>query len=253
MGLETDGADVAVYAERVLPLATGSLGDEYHYQSLSLCVIDAVFSIGIRYGTVQKVVARYCEHTKQRRVRAGEILPLLANQESITAFCNRPEQSDPALMAKCVYSNHNLTSTKNGILKAEAVTKFAQCLQSYGVEYLQDVPRVADNAKFEKDIHDIHGQRSGLSLDYFWMLAGSDQFVKGDRMVLRFLAAALAREVSAREALPLLRAACERLVGHYPSLTPRLLDHEVWKHQRATKSIKQGAPPTRCRKASLAK
>jgi len=236
MGLEADGATVAAYAERLLPLNAASLGEEYRYQSLPLCVIDAVFSISIKYAIVQNVVARYCAHTAQRRVRAGTSLPPTSEQESITAFCERPKQADSAGMAERVYGSRNRTSPRSGILKADAVARFAGCLRSHGVEYLQDVPRVADSARFEAEIRAIPGQGSGLSLQYFWMLAGSDQFIKPDRMVLRFLTAALSREVPVREAGPLLRTACEQLTGRHPNLTPRLLDHEVWKHQRAAGS-----------------
>jgi len=233
VGIDADGAVVAAYAEQMLPLATASLGEEYRYQSLPLCVIDAVFSISIKYTIVQGVVARYCGYTGQQRVRASQLLPPPAEQEAISAFCDRPEQADPATMAARVYGSRNRTSPQNGILKAEATARFAQCLRAHGVEYLQDVSRVAESAQLEADIRTIPGQQSGLSLQYFWMLAGSEQFVKPDRMVLRFLSAALAREVSVAEALPLLTAACGRLAARYPSLTPRLLDHEVWKHQRA--------------------
>jgi len=59
---DSEAMAVAAHAERVLPLATASLGDDYHYQSLPLCVIDAVFSIGVRYSGTRNVVARYCTH-----------------------------------------------------------------------------------------------------------------------------------------------------------------------------------------------
>lgn len=75
---------------------------------------------------------------------------------------------------------------------------------------------VADSARFEADVRAIPGQGSGISLQYFWMLAGSDDFIKPDRMVLRFLQAALARPVPVREAARLMRAACRRLVATYP-------------------------------------
>jgi hypothetical protein len=42
-----------------LDLENAKLGNEYFYQSLPLCVIDAVFSIGIKYQTTQAVVQRY--------------------------------------------------------------------------------------------------------------------------------------------------------------------------------------------------
>src|SRR5205085_11775930 len=69
MSLESDAMTVAAYAGRVLPLATAALDAEYHYQSLPLCVIDAVFSIGVKYSGTRRVVARYCEFTGQRRIR----------------------------------------------------------------------------------------------------------------------------------------------------------------------------------------
>lgn len=64
------------------------------------------------------------------------------------------------------------------------------------------------------------------------MLAGSDEFIKPDRMMLRFLQAALGRPVLTGEAQVLVTGATERLRVTYPHLTPRLLDHEAWKHQR---------------------
>ena len=41
----------------------------------------------------------------------------------------------------------------------------------------------------------IPGQRSGISLTYFFMLAGSDDLVKPDRMLGRFLRGCLSHEV----------------------------------------------------------
>ena len=140
-------------------------------------------------------------------------------------------------MAKQVYGSRNLTSPRGGILKSQATLLFAKCLKAHSIEFIQDVPRVAQNTKFESDIRAIPGQRSGLSLQYFWMLAGSDDFIKPDRMVLRFLATALDRDVSVLEASPLLRAVCQHLASNYPKLTPRLLDHEIWKYQREAQMV----------------
>ncbi len=246
MDLKSDALAIAAHAERMLPLATASLGDEYHYQSLPLCIIDAVFSIGVRYSGTRNVVARYCKYTHQRRIRASGALPPVSEQEGVGTFCDRPEQADPALMAEQVYGNKQRTSTTNGILKADAVARFARCLRSYGINFLQDVPRVADSARFEADIRAIPGQGSGISLQYFWMLAGSDQFIKPDRMVLRFLHTALSRAVTLHEAIQLMRAACQELVTKYSSLTPRLLDHEVWKYQRSAKKDKSKGGGVTC-------
>ena len=40
---------VANYCKRYLSLNNAVLGDEYYYQSLPLYIIDAVFSIGVKY------------------------------------------------------------------------------------------------------------------------------------------------------------------------------------------------------------
>ena len=65
------------------------------------------------------------------------------------------------------------------------------------------------------------------------MLAGSEDFVKPDRMVLRFLEAALARRVGVSEAVELLRGTSRELLTEFPNMSPRLLDYEVWKFQRS--------------------
>jgi hypothetical protein len=231
MSSEADISAVASYAKRVLPLQSAILSEEYFYQSLPLCVLDAVFSIGVKYESTRQVVIRYSEHTAQRRIRSSTELLQRSEQESVSSFCSRPEQSNPELMAARIYRNRQRTSAQSGILKAEAALRFAQALRTFGVEHFQDVDKVADNSDFEAEILKIPGQRSGISLNYFWMLAGSGDFIKSDRMVIRFLETALAPGSSV-EALTLLRGASRLLSVEYPGMTPRLLDHEIWKYQR---------------------
>jgi hypothetical protein len=224
---------IAEYAKRLLPLSSARLGDEYFYQSIPLCVIDAVYSIGVRYTGVQAVVARYCEKFRLPKVRKNrKHLPRKDEQESITAFYQKIEKIGAESMATKVFCNRQRTSTRSGILKADAVQRFARVLLEHKVEYFQDISRAADDESLEKSILSIPGQGSGVSLRYFWMLAGSDEFIKPDRMVLRFLESALSRPVSVHEAQNLLSGACDLLKKDHPNLTPRLLDHEVWKHQR---------------------
>ncbi|HYC47804.1 MAG TPA: hypothetical protein VED01_20220 [Burkholderiales bacterium] len=232
-----DSALVAVYARRVLSLGDAALGDEYYYGSLPLAVLDAVFSIGVRYASVRNVVDRYCSRfavTKLRRDRHQ--LPLRAEQEPVSAFCTRFEYLGIEAMVGILCSKHR-TSPRNGILKADAAYRFASALRAHRIEYLQDAA-AAPRTDVERMILDIPGQRSGISLRYFWMLAGADDFIKPDRMVFRFLEAAVGRVVLADEAQALLAEATEILSADYPALTPRLLDHEIWKYQR-----EQSGPP----------
>ena len=84
----------------------------------------------------------------------------------------------------------------------------------------------------EQALRAIPGQASGKSLKYFFMLAGDPNLMKPNRMTLGFLTAVLGRPVGDDEAQVLIASACEILVEQYPLLTPRGLDHEIWKFQR---------------------
>ncbi len=136
-------------------------------------------------------------------------------------------------MADEVYRNHQRTSTCNGILKAEAAMRFAQALADHGVGCFQDMSKVQGSMEFEASIKEIPGQHSGVSLRYFYMLAGDTNFIKPDRMVKRFLYSATGEQLSDDECQRALAEACAVLAKDYPNLTPRALDNLIWKYQRA--------------------
>jgi hypothetical protein len=236
--MSTDVSIIATHAKNVLPLASAQLSDEYFYQSLPLCVIDAVYSIGVRFEGVRNTIHRYCDQFNLQRIRTPKnVLPQQHEQESVSNFCKRAEEYGPDAMAINVFSNRQRTSTRNGILKSEAAYLFAAVLRKYGIEYLQDVGSAVHNHELEKNILAIPGQTSGISLKYFFMLSGSDDLIKPDRWILSFLAI-LGRPVSLSEAQELLAGTTNQLRAAYPHLTPRLLDQEIWKYQRGRPKAK---------------
>jgi hypothetical protein len=202
-----------------------SLPDEYFYASLPLCVIDAVFSIGVTYTSTAATVARWCERQTPAWQRIGRegggehtISYLIAALEAVT--------SDHA--AATLFGNRQRTSSQSGLLKAEAVMRWARVLAQHGVETFGDTDDVDRNAAIERDIRLIPGQGSGISWEYFLMLAGSDDFVKADRMICRFIASALELDsVPPATARTLLLGASD-LVG----VKPRPLDYAIWQLQR---------------------
>jgi len=223
------------YAQKVLDLKGGELSDEYYYASLPLCVIDAVWSIGIRYPMVQKVVKCYSNWAKLPRFRGDRAqIPAIEDQDSITEFCKRlgsnPSDED---LAVSVFCSRHLTSTTNGILKATAVKTFAGVLRRHGIDYFQDMTRITlDQEKAVlTDIQSIPGQKSGISWLYFRMLAGTDDLVKPDRMILRFTESAIGDKTLPEEASVMVKGAAKSLQPRYPHLTPRLLDYLIWKYQ----------------------
>lgn len=208
--------------------------DEFHYASLPLCVIDAVFSIGVRYASTTNVVQRFCTHFGLPRVSEVEV-PAIADQMSMEEFCQCYLARGVEGMARDVYCNWHRTSSRNGILKSEAALLFGQALCDHGTNFFQDIENVLGQSSFETQIQKIPGHGSGISLRYFYMLAGSSDYVKPDRMVQRFVLSATGRKLGPEELQSLLVATCDVLVRDYPDLTPRSLDHLVWKHQRMQK------------------
>jgi len=229
--------EVTQIAERVIALLQQNklsldLPHEYAYASITLAIIDAVYSIGVNYSGVRKTVGRYCETFGLNRFRPRrDCLPPPKEQESVSQLCAHFEERGSDRMAGEVFANRQRTSARNGILKAEAVWWFAQALRQEGIEYLQDVPPIP-NGGLDDAIRAIPGQGSGISLRYFRMLIGAEDFIKPDRMILRFIDDATGLRTSAVRAPLLLLHVTDHLRATNPNITPRLLDHALWEYQR---------------------
>jgi hypothetical protein len=234
--LEPDVAALVGACEKLPELPTAQLPAEYSYPCVPLCVLDAVFSISARYGAVKNVIRRYCEHFALR--------PEALEHHTVEDFLKAVVELEPDGLAAAV-QNRQRTSTTSGILKADAAIRFARVLQAHGVDALADAPKVFESVRFASDIRTIPGQHSGISLAYFFMLAGSDEHIKPDRMVKRFLQRAIGRLPSEDETVALVRAAAVRLRSLNRTLTPRLLDHVIWKDERRRQPA---AALTECRK-----
>lgn len=237
MKSEVDIPGIAAYCKAALNLATAKLPDEYYYHSPPHCLVDAVFSIGVRYTSTRNTVHKFCDYYKLP-IYSRQRLPE-SEQTSINQFIELINDSTPDELADTVFQNRQRTSARNGILKAQAVRLFAQVLKLYQVDYLQDVPKIISDLSFEKDIAEIPGQRSGLSTRYFYMLAGSDDYIKPDRMIRRFIYSAINQDLSMQKSHDAIFGAYELLVREYPNLTPRLLDYQIWNYQRDRNSVCQ--------------
>ena len=211
---------LANYCKTHLDLTTLVIADEYNYPNLPLCIIDAIFSIGVKYESTKNTVNRFIKHSGDAVEYSVNDLLALFHEHSVE------------FMAKEVFQNLQRTSTKNGILKAEAVFRVAKVLSKHHVDSLIDMKKVVNEAEFEADFKEIPGQNSGISLRYFYMLAGFEDQIKPDRMVVRFLEVVLKHAVKVNDCHPLLIEACKLLVLEYPNINPRNLDHAIWLHQR---------------------
>lgn len=203
-----------------------SLSESFYYASLPLCVIDAVFSIGVKYTATKNVVQKYCqyfvlqEYDCESRVEHADhtISNLIENIRSVGV-----EKA-----ANVIFQNRQRTSSRNGLLKAEAVLRFAEVLHKNGIDTFADIPAQGISPMVEAEIEKIPGQKSGLSYRYFCMLAGDDHYAKPDRHVIRFLKRSTGKQFTISEAQSVLTEVADRLTIKHPNISVRLLDHAIW-------------------------
>ncbi|WP_337576219.1 hypothetical protein [Fournierella sp.] len=214
--------------ETLFDLENLRLSPGYYYDSLPLCAIDAVFSIGVRYTSTQKTVKNYCDYFGIREYNLERDTE--GDKHTISQFVENLSRADAAENAGRIFMNRQRTSTRNGILKAEAVLMFAKILQKYGIETLKEMSCGELPAKAQEELLCIPGQSSGLSVRYFCMLAGDDNKAKPDRHILRFLKQHTGQEFTVLQAQKALTRRVKSLAPQYPNLTVRLLDYTIWNY-----------------------
>ncbi|GAB4581372.1 MAG: hypothetical protein Fur0022_41190 [Anaerolineales bacterium] len=224
----TPASRLAEYCKAHLDFSNLAAKTDYGYAHLPLCVIDAVFSIGVKYTAVENTIARFCNFAGI--TPTGDLSP--AEQLSISDFLLLHEANGTHAMAREIYQNRQRTSTRNGILKAEAVYRFAKILAQFGAETLAHVPLIHRFPDFEAEIKTIPGQHSGISLQYFYMLTGDENTIKPDRMVARFVEQATHQVYNPQQLTRLVIEACRLLQLDLPRLTPRTLDRLIWSYQQ---------------------
>jgi hypothetical protein len=158
------------------------------WTSLSFCIVDAVWSIGSHYDNVVVPLVRekFAEKlgVTQPTIPASETLP-----EDPLPLSKLDDLTVDSLTGM---TNRQRTSTRGGILKADAVLRHIAVFRNHNVETMEDAlalfsePElfdVVDNA-----LQSIPGEGGhGVRRNYLWMLIGQDDLIKPDRMVLRWL------------------------------------------------------------------
>lgn len=203
------------------------LPDEYYYTCLPLCLIDAIFSIGAKYKSTKNAVVYFAENNGihlDRRTGASDytIDDFLARFDE----CNSEDFSE---VAKHLFNNRQMTSTKNGIRKAEAVKRCALVFQKHGIQTIQDFQKKMTD-KIESQYKEVPGQGSGISLTYLKMLSGNDKLIKPDRHVLRFFDGNYEDKNDREQAQKIVNQVVIELKPKYPDITARKVDYMIWNY-----------------------
>ena len=206
--------------------------DEFSYASLPLCILDAIFSINARWEAVRAAVRRYANHYALPLTHESGTLPPREGQATVHDLIQQITSLGSDRFASEVMRNRSRTSSRGGILKAEAALNFAEVLNDHGIQTLQDMSEHLLDTGLESDLRQVHGQASGISTRYFYMLAGAHHLIKPDRMMIRYLARVLDRPVAPAEAQDIVGAAAAILQLEKPGITAQLIDAAIWTYER---------------------
>lgn len=191
--------------------------------SLALCILDSIWSLGADYeGVVRPIIKRYREH----RTAEGATPESDSAQDLVSVI----ERVGGAAAFAAQIANQRPAHSKPGApLKAESVLRSAQMLVAEGIDSTSDLRSAValPHAPLKAAWRGVPGN-GPASWRYLLMLAG-DEHIKPDRMVRRFVSSAPGVDtptLTAVRAADLLSAsATEQKVGL------RVLDHTVWRYQ----------------------
>lgn len=198
--------------------------------SLALCVIDAIYSTGARYVTVEKVVGRYRDH---RTAQGGD-----ADSDGLTELlATMRELGGPDPWASQIGNRRPTSSAANAPLKAQAIAEVAEALVALGIDTTHDLRAVAADderrARARAAWCATPGQRSGLTWDYALKLAQIPGANAGPVVV-----GYVAREIGTVDSAG--AAELIRRVAEAAGWNAIELDHAIWRfesgrpHQRAS-------------------
>ncbi|KZL31256.1 MULTISPECIES: hypothetical protein [Rhodococcus] len=191
--------------------------------SLALCIIDSIASTGAHYNSVKNVLRHYIDYRQAQDGNAD-------TDNAGTLLGTFDELGGPQEWAAMTNNRKPTSTTKGAPLKAAAIHEAAGRLRELGIDSTDDL-RAADAdalANAKKVWATVPGQRSGITWNYFLMLAGIPG-VKADRMVIRYVADAIGttpENVSAPDAAMLVKTVAEKS-GH--NVTH--LDHAIWRFE----------------------
>lgn len=132
-------------------------------------------------------------------------------------------------LAQNIFKNRQRTSTRNGILKADAVVQFIKILKAHEIETNDDLLNYDGKDRLVNDIKGIKGQGKGLSFNYVMMLAGDVNTFKPDRHIINFFIDHFdIKDTSNQNLERLFREQLEKVKSVYPEINVRTLDGAIW-------------------------
>ena len=193
----------------------------YGYRSLSVCIIDCVYSLRAKYYSVTiPIVERYAQHYMNGdKEGAGDTVSMLLQRID--------DCGGPVKFANEVIRNHQKLGGKNPIPKEIVCYQLAKYLKYLHIETIEDFQNFECPELLEVVIRAVKGM-GDAGTHYLFMLTGDADRCKPDVHIHHCIRDACGCDVSNEECQQLFTEAVSALKKKYPSLTVRGLDGIVW-------------------------
>lgn len=200
----------------------------YGYKSLSVCIIDCVYSLRARYyETTIPVVDRYAEYFMEgNKYSSGDTVSMLI--EHIDGVGGTARFADEVL------KNHQKIGGKIQIPKAEVCYQLAKYLKYLHIDTIEEFREFESPELLEIVIRAVKGM-GNAGVNYLFMLTGDSDRCKPDVHLHHCITDACGCDVSDEECQILLTDAVKMLNSKYPNMTVRDLDGVIWNKYRDMK------------------
>lgn len=195
----------------------------YPYRSLSVCIIDCIYSLRTKYFPVTvPILQRYADAYMHGDVEAANdnLIDLVNHIDNVGGCTN---------FAETVLNNKQKLS---GRLKSEICYELAQKLLQLGINTMEDFKNFERIDVLESTIRSVKGI-GPAGLNYLFMLAGDPNRCKPDVHIHHCVKDACGTDLSDSDCQVLFTEAIKILNKSYPGITVRQLDGMIWKKYEA--------------------
>lgn len=208
----------AKYCESTFDLSTQS---DYGYQSLSVCLLDCVYSLRARYYDVTvPLVRRYANMFMN-----GD---LHGSGDTVSMLLHRMDDIGHLAFAEKVLINHQKLGGKKHIPKEEVCYQLARYLRDLHIETIEDFQHFESQEILEIVIRAVNGL-GDAGVNYLFMLAGDPNRCKPDVHIHHCVRDACGHDISNEDCQVLFTDAVTILRVQHPNLTVRGLDGIIWR------------------------
>ena len=208
----------AKYCESTFDLSTQS---DYGYQSLSVCLLDCVYSLRARYYDVTvPLVQRYAN-----MIMNGD---LHGSGDTVSMLLQRMDDIGHLAFAEKVLINHQKLGGKKHIPKEEVCYQLARYLRDLHIETIEDFQHFESQEILEIVIRAVNGL-GDAGVNYLFMLAGDPNRCKPDVHIHHCIRDACGHDISNEDCQTLFTDAVTILRVQHPNLTVRGLDGIIWR------------------------